>query len=142
MPRCPGVSASGTHEGKTMLERFTKSPTLVGAGLLLALLVIGWAAGAGSDAPAMRQLPSPEEALTMPFPRRDAPGAVETAGGLPRAVVAFAAPDGAVLGPVEAGRAFTFISAIDGWLFLDIEGSGRVWVRASDLSGTPFLPTY
>jgi hypothetical protein len=53
---------------------------------------------------------------------------------LPRAVIAYAAPDGIVLGAIEPGRAYRLAARSgDFWLQLDVADSGLVWVRASDL---------
>ena len=57
-----------------------------------------------------------------------------TESRLSAAVVAYAAPDGTVLGPVDADRAYT-ITARYGtdWLQADIDGSGLVWIRSQEL---------
>lgn len=123
-------------------QRLAKNPTVIGGALLLLMIVVGVLTSGGNGETQVSALPSPEEALTKPLAIivQATPGA-EAPGTLPRAVVAFAAPGGEVLGPVEAGRSFVFISADDGWLYLEIKGSGRVWVRSSDLAGSTVLPT-
>jgi hypothetical protein len=56
--------------------------------------------------------------------------------GLPRAVVAYDRPDGAALGAIEAGRAYTLTARLgDTWLQADVAQSGQVWIHASDLFG-------
>lgn len=56
---------------------------------------------------------------------------------LPRAVVAYDAPGGRVLGAVDSGRAYQVLarSGLE-WMQLDVNGSGLIWVRRSDLEGT------
>ena len=62
------------------------------------------------------------------------PVSLSTETRLSAAVVAYAAPDGTVLGPVDADRAYT-ITARYGtdWLQADIDGSGLVWIRSQEL---------
>jgi hypothetical protein len=61
---------------------------------------------------------------------------------LPRAIIAYAAPDGAALGAIEPGRAYAVREERpDGWRRLDVAGSGEVWVRGWELDGAPPTPT-
>jgi hypothetical protein len=61
-------------------------------------------------------------------------------GGLQRAVVAYAAPDGAVIGPIEAGRAYTPTARLGlEWTQIDATGSGKVWIAARELQPDPAL---
>ncbi|MEM8534391.1 MAG: hypothetical protein AAGF95_26325 [Chloroflexota bacterium] len=57
-----------------------------------------------------------------------------TESQLNAAVVAYDAPDGNVLGPIDAHRAYT-ITARYGtdWLQADIVGSGLVWIRSREI---------
>lgn len=49
-------------------------------------------------------------------------------------IVAFAAPDGDVLGPIDARQAYHFVGRYGAaWLQSDVPGSGKVWVRRADL---------
>jgi hypothetical protein len=64
--------------------------------------------------------------------------------GLPRAIVAYAAPGGAVLGPIEPGRAYTATARYGmEWVQLDVLDSGQVWTEAGivdvDLTSLPDL---
>jgi hypothetical protein len=65
---------------------------------------------------------------------------------LPRAVVAYTQPDGAVLGAIEPGRRYQLLARSGwAWVQLAVDGSGRVWVRRDELEdvvdvATP-LPT-
>lgn len=55
---------------------------------------------------------------------------------LPRAVTAWAAPDGAVLGAIEAGRPYRAVASFGAaWLQVEVEGSGVVWLRVAELYG-------
>lgn len=56
---------------------------------------------------------------------------------LDRAVVAYASPDGALLGAIEAGRSYMPLGGQDGWQQLDVDGSGAVWVRWAELGIVP-----
>ncbi len=64
---------------------------------------------------------------------------------LPRAVVAYDAPEGKVIGAIEAGRPYRVVAASAGalWLQADVENSGMVWLNTAELYGiaTPDLPT-
>jgi hypothetical protein len=61
---------------------------------------------------------------------------------LPFAVVAFAEPEGAPIGALEPGRAYTVVAEQGQWAHLDVAGSGAVWVRTWELHGQPRpLPT-
>lgn len=65
------------------------------------------------------------------------PGATEPPGLL-RSINAYGAPDPATLiGPVEAGRAYTVVarSPDAGWLQLDVVGSGLVWTPVESVDG-------
>ena len=49
--------------------------------------------------------------------------------------VAFSSPYGEVLGAIEVGRVYTMTEEVQGWIFLDVEGSGGVWVREYEFLG-------
>src|SRR5262245_32694319 len=98
-----------------------------GAGLLL-VFALSYLIGArapstvpGTTTPA----PAPSAVATPPAP---------TVAPLPPSIVAFAAPGGDVLGPIDARQAYHFVGRYgDGWLQANVPGSGRVWVRRADL---------
>ncbi len=79
------------------------------------------------------QAPAPTDVPLPPAPRLAGP------------VTAYAAPDGATIGPIEAGRAYRVIARSGaGWAQIDAAGSGVVWVRADaslDLASAPDLAT-
>lgn len=53
---------------------------------------------------------------------------------LARAVVAYAAPEGPVVGALEPGREYTPTGRLDtSWLQLEVAGSGLVWAQAAEL---------
>lgn len=53
---------------------------------------------------------------------------------LSAAVVAYDAPNGNVLGSIEADRAYTIVARYGSdWLQADIAGSGNVWLRSTEL---------
>lgn len=58
---------------------------------------------------------------------------------------AYGAPDGAIIGPIEAGRPYRVLARSGGgWAQIDAVGSGVVWVRADatlDLASAPDLAT-
>ncbi|HEY3232719.1 MAG TPA: hypothetical protein VGJ87_26045 [Roseiflexaceae bacterium] len=59
-----------------------------------------------------------------------------------RAVVAYAAPGGTVLGAIEPGRGYALLARSGAaWVQLAIEGSGRVWVRRDDLEDVRDIAT-
>jgi hypothetical protein len=61
---------------------------------------------------------------------------------LARAVVAYDAPDGKVLGAIEPGRPYQLLARSGtAWVLLAIEGSGMVWVRRDDLEGVVDVAT-
>lgn len=83
----------------------------------------------------------PTAAQAAPSAAEAAPAAPAPAQTLPRAVVAYAAPDGAVLGSIEPGRAYTPTARLgDAWTRITAAGSGLVWVRAAELPADPALP--
>ncbi|WP_165360851.1 hypothetical protein [Candidatus Chloroploca sp. Khr17] len=81
--------------------------------------------------------PRPEP-VALPDATNPAPPTAATAARpvLPRAVVAFAAPDGVAVGALEPGRPYTTLTTQDGWLRIAADGSGTVWIRAWELTGS------
>lgn len=97
---------------------------------LLAVLALVLLMGRPPAAP--RATPTAQPTIA-PSP---APSALpeRTDGSLARAVVAYAAPDGTVLGSIEPGRGFVLVGRYgEGWVQLDVRGSGRVWVRRGEV---------
>jgi hypothetical protein len=63
------------------------------------------------------------------------PTSAPTAAPAPpvRLLAAFASPDGALLGQIEATRAITPVAHFgQDWIQADVAGSGRIWLRAAD----------
>jgi hypothetical protein len=104
--------------------------------IVTALLFVGlfaWLIFSG-DAPRSAPPQSPAATQTSgdsaakPSPLPATPFAV--AG---RLLIAFASPDGIVLGAIESTRAITPTAHYgDSWIQADVQGSGLVWLRASD----------
>jgi hypothetical protein len=106
---------------------------IVGPLAVLAIVLAVWSDSSG-DRPAIappRPAPAAQptgEATVTPSP---IPAAIPAAAG--RLLIAFAAPDGQPLGAIESTRAITPTAHYgDGWIQADVEGSGLVWLRASD----------
>lgn len=80
-------------------------------------------------------------ATARPEPTADTIAVAVAEMRLPRAVVAYDAPGGRVIGAVDSGRAYEIIarSGLD-WMQLRIDGSGDIWIQRADLEG-PDLAT-
>lgn len=75
------------------------------------------------------------------LPPTPAPAAAVSAvlpNTLARAVVAYDAPEGRVIGAIERGRSYALLarSGVD-WLQADVSGSGVVWLRSADVFDLP-----
>jgi hypothetical protein len=78
------------------------------------------------QSPAARHASGDSAAKPSPIPATAAPAAA-------RVLIAFAAPDGIVLGAIESTRAITPTAHYgDSWIQADVQGSGLVWLRAID----------
>lgn len=96
---------------------------------LIGVAIVAWSPPAAPSAP---PAPVPTVAPTL------APTIASTAGPvLDRAIVAYAAPGGDVIGAIEPGRPYTLAARAPGWVQLAIAGSGLVWVRAGDIIVDP-----
>ncbi len=104
----------------------------VGALLILAAN-LPWIFGPGPE-PAPTQAPLQQAAPAPPPTPRPAtatPGSV-----LPVDILAYDAPAGAVIGPVEAGRGYQVREVRpDGWAWLEVDGSGAIWTNAPEVTG-------
>jgi hypothetical protein len=82
-------------------------------------------------------LPTPAPVILLATPLSATPIPTITSSAEPRlarAVVAYAAPDGKVLGAIEPGRGYALLARSGtAWVQLAIEGSATVWVRRDDL---------
>lgn len=104
------------------------------AGLLIAVALVALVRGLTSPPPAA-VVPAASP-VPMSETQRPTQPVTESARGLRRAVVAYAAPGGDLIGAIEAGRAYTPTGTFGAdWLQIDVTGSGAVWVRASELPG-------
>ena len=62
------------------------------------------------------------------------PVSLSTETRLNAAVVAYDAPNGNVLGPIESDRAYTIVARYGSdWLQADMTGSGPVWIKSDEL---------
>lgn len=102
-------------------------PTLIVAALLVGLSLL-------------RPAPSPVVMLATPTLglSRSVGVMAAQAPGLPRALVAYAAPDGPVIGALEPGRPYRLVARSGlAWAQLDVAAPGEpvnlVWVRAEEL---------
>lgn len=117
-------------------------PFAIALSIFLVAGIIAALGRASAPAPAAVATPArPIILIATPAPATPAALSVASAGpNSRRALVAYASPDGAVIGAIEAGRHYGFLARSgDGWLQLDIDGSGAVWVRSADLIGAPDL---
>lgn len=120
-------------------EPFETNPLIaVGIALIMAGLA---AAFFWPDAQPATSAPAPTPALAYVVVTATASAPTPTTSpaqpaGLPRALVAYAAPAGLPLGAIEAGREYRPLarSGAD-WILLDVAGSGAVWVQAGELLG-------
>jgi hypothetical protein len=118
-------------------------PWTVGA---LVVVLVAALTGAWRSAPAATSRTAPVATLApvllvvtaRPAPTEQSIVVQSAALRLPRAVVAYAAPDpdGDVLGAIDSGRSYEIV-ARNGpeWLQLRIDGSGEVWIRRAELEG-------
>jgi hypothetical protein len=109
------------------------TPALIAAVLVVLLLLGGVALWFGRvRAPMM-----------TPTTDRRPPTAAPAATIVPHPIaqfLAFAAPDGAALGTIEATRAITPTAHYgERWIQADVAGSGRVWLRSADWPGLPIV---
>src|SRR5262245_51260692 len=105
--------------------------TMIGAGVLI-LVLVGRAIWHQIPAQPLRAPLQPVILVATAHPPTATPTAAQK--GLGRAVVAYSAPNGDVLGAIEQGRAYRLVarSGLD-WLQLQVDGSGLIWVKAQEL---------
>lgn len=126
------------------------SPPVAATICIFALLLIGLIVGKIRSAPSVAAQPTPALMIliaTQPamVPPTAAPvqhlAAVVPENVTQRAIGVFGAPDTAsYIGSVERGRAFSPVARYGAdWTQVDLDGSGRVFVRTSDLYGVPEL---
>jgi hypothetical protein len=101
--------------------------------LALVCLVVGTLAARITASPAT---PAPVAPVAAIAPTAAAIIQPTPAAVLDRAIVAYAAPDGDILGAVEAGRPYTAVGRWSNtWAQLDIGQRAPIWVRLGDLPG-------
>lgn len=118
-------------------------PFGIGA-LVLIMLMIGAASYQLASLPAAKPLQietAPAQAFVPPSQAAQEPTSAPIAQNPSTDMVnAYAAPDGALLGPIETTRQITPVAHYgSGWIQADVEGSGRVWLRAADVPGVALI---
>ena len=121
-------------------------PPLAAVIVIFSLLAIGLIVGRIRSTPAAAvptaQLPIILIASPLPVQPPTAVPPIQVAAVLPgtlaRAVVAYDAPNGNVLGAIDAGRAYQVLARYGAdWLQADVVGSGVVWLRSADVLDLP-----
>ena len=107
---------------------------IIVAGVILVFVLL-----AGSDpqplATPARPFSPPAVTSPAPFSAPIAPTPIAQHTDVAQISV-YAAPDGALLGPVEVTRRIEPVAHYgDGWVQADVAGSGLVWIRAGDMPG-------
>jgi hypothetical protein len=112
----------------------------ISAGILIvaAVLLVGalsYGMSRTTSGTPLQITPGPSTAAFLSAPTAaPAPSSAPTAA--PRTIPAYAAPDGALLGPVEVTRQITPVAHHgSAWVQADVVGSGIVWLRANDIPG-------
>jgi hypothetical protein len=107
--------------------------------LLIVVAVLMGVWSARPDAPSSVQQPTPAPVILVatPLPATFIPIAASSVELLLlRAVVAYDAPDGTVLGATLPGRPYQLVARSGAaWVLLAVEDSGSVWVRRDELEG-------
>jgi hypothetical protein len=108
--------------------------------LIVMVVVLVGVRSARPDAP---PTPAPVILTATAVPAMSMPVAAPSAElRLARAVVAYDAPGGKVLGAIEPSRPYQLVARSGAaWLLLAIESSGSVWVRRDDLEGVVDVAT-
>jgi hypothetical protein len=127
-----------------LLDWLRRSDPWPALSLLIVVVVLVSVWSARPDAPASVAMPTPVPVIlvaTMPAtPILVIAPSAELR--LARAVVAYDAPEGTVLGAIEPGRPYQLLARSGAaWMQLAIEGSGTVWVRRQDLEDVVDLAT-
>lgn len=90
---------------------------------------------AAQPAPAEPLPPAVSRITSAPAPTVLPPTAIPV-NALQRAIVAYAAPGGVVIGPIEPGRAYTATARYgSAWVQLQVAGSGLIWTEAAIVGG-------
>lgn len=127
-----------------LTTRLARPVTLPAAGVMalsLAPLLLLLTALALWPQPQPHPVPRPQPPLLLAPTAAPAAAVSRPANTLARAVLAYAAPEGAVLGALQPGRVYTPTARSGlGWVQLDVTQAGEqanlVWVRAAEVGAT------
>lgn len=110
---------------------------VIGALLALVLVNVLWRAPVPALPAAASATPTERAATSASGEATDAPG---QSARLDRAMVAYSAPEGDVIGAIEPGRAYTVTARLNTtWVQIDTVGGGLVWVHADAIRLAPSL---
>jgi hypothetical protein len=124
-------------------------PPVAAALVIFFLLLIGLIVGRIRSMPSAAVQPTPPLPVIIiasPLPQGPVPTAVPPAAqvaayapnALRRAVVAYDAPGGNVLGAIEQGRTYTVLARYGSdWLQANVDRSGVVWLKADQVLDLP-----
>jgi hypothetical protein len=118
------------------IKRSPATKTELASMIVMGLLFVGLFAWLWRSGDVPRPAPQPRPAATQASGEGAAkpspiPATPFAAAG--RLLIAFASPDGVILGAIESTRAITPTAHYgDTWIQADVQGSGLVWLRASD----------
>ena len=132
MPR-PPIQQDGSGAGSKQTQRATIASGMVVLFVVLAVVSRLFIAPTGQ----FGALPTSAPAGVTAAPAYDwtTPTATTIAYQTTHAAVAYAAPNGDVIGALEPGRGFVPVGRFgDEWVQLDVRDSGRVWVKRADVS--------
>lgn len=129
--------AGGAASARASTPRSRESVTIIAGAVVLVLVLLAVVgvlerlAPRATTATATTPTTLPTAAATA-LPRPTSAPAVSHR--LPRALVAYDAPDGNTLGAIEPGRVYTPTAQLNTeWIQLEVAGSGLIWVKATDL---------
>lgn len=123
-------------------------PAAIAAGVFLMFALVGALGRISSHQAPARAIPTPALPIIMiataqpaPAPIVPSPAAVVnvvTGPTLPRAVIAWSAPEGGEpIGALDAGRPYQVLARWGSeWIQADVAGSGAVWIKTNELLDT------
>lgn len=117
-----------TEEKTQTSHSFTTGLAVGCVALLIAVALISLTRSPAQETPVLPTI-APSTVSTTPVP-----AIAVAAPTIGRAIVAYAAPDGAVMGAIAPDRAITVTGTFGSdWMQIEAAGSGRVWVHTVDV---------